>query len=169
MKTLLLLRHAKSREKETSVPDKMRPLSDRGKYDSYKMAKFLKNNKLIPSLIISSSAKRAKDTSNLLAESIGYDKNIHLSELLYGTDANHYIRVISEIADNIDILLLVGHNPILENLIELITNELIIMETCSLVHILLPITTWREIKTNPNGELIKLVTIKDLTFQDTRL
>lgn len=170
MKTLLLLRHAKSLEKETlSVPDKMRPLTDRGKHDIYKMTKFLKNNKLIPSLIISSSAKRAKDTSNLLAESIGYDKNIHLSELLYGTDANYYIHVISEIADNIDILLLVGHNPILENLIELITNELIIMETCSLVHILLPIATWREIKTHPNGELIKLVTIKDLTLQDTQL
>src|SRR6187200_1320306 len=169
MKSLLLLRHAKSREKETSVPDKMRPLTDRGKYDIYKMTKFLKNNKLIPSLIISSSAKRAKDTSNLLAESIGYNKNIHLSELLYGTDANHYRHVISEISDNIDILLLVGHNPILENLIELITNELIIMETCSLVHIVLPITTWREIKTNPNGELIKLVTIKELILRDTKL
>ena len=58
MKTLLLLRHAKSRAKETSVPDKMRPLSDRGKYDIYKMTKFLKNNKLIPSLIIRYSDKR---------------------------------------------------------------------------------------------------------------
>ena len=89
--------------------------------------------------------------------------------MLYETDANHYRHVISEISDNIDILLLVGHNPILENLIELITNELIIMETCSLVHIVLPITTWREIKTNPNGELIKLVTINELILQDTKL
>jgi phosphohistidine phosphatase SixA len=60
----------------------------------------------------------------------------------------------------------VGHNPILENLVELITNELIIMETCSLVHIILPITTWREIKINSNGKLIKLVTIRELTLQD---
>lgn len=167
MKTLLLLRHAKSREKETSVPDKMRPLSDRGKYDIYKMTKFLKNNKLIPSLIISSSAKRAKDTSNLLAESIGYNNDIHISELLYETNAKHYINVISEISNNINMVLLVGHNPILENLIELITNELIIMETCSLVHILLPITTWIEIKKNPKGKLIKMVTIKELILQDT--
>ena len=61
------------------------------------------------------------------------------------------------------------NETILENLIELITNELIIMETCSLVHIVLPITTWREIKTNPNGELIKLVTINELILQDTKL
>jgi phosphohistidine phosphatase len=166
MKTLLLLRHAKTSEKETSLPDLIRPLSDSGKYDIYKMTKFLKNTKLIPSLIISSSAKRAKDTSNLLAESIGYNKSIKLSELLYRTEAKDYIHVISEIANNINIVLLVGHNPILENLVKLITNELIIMETCSLVHIILPITTWKEIKINSNGKLIKLVTIRELTLQD---
>jgi phosphohistidine phosphatase len=164
MKSLLLLRHAKTRENKTSISDDMRSLSDSGKYEVYKMGKFLKNNKLIPSLIISSSAKRAKDTSNILAESIGYNKDIHLSELLYETNAKHYINVISEISN---MVLLVGHNPILENLIELITNELIIMETCSLVYIFLPITTWIEIKKNPKGKLIKLVTIKELILQDT--
>ena len=76
MKSLLLLRHAKTSDNKASISDGMRPLSDNGKYDVYKMSKFLKNNKLIPSLIISSSAKRAKDTSNLLAESIGYNKDI---------------------------------------------------------------------------------------------
>ena len=79
MKSLLLLRHAKTSDNNASISDDMRPLSDSGKYDVYKMSKFLKNNKLIPSLIISSSAKRAKDTSNLLAESIGYNKDILLS------------------------------------------------------------------------------------------
>jgi phosphohistidine phosphatase len=167
MKSLLLLRHAKTSDNNASISDGMRPLSDSGKYDVYKMSKFLKNNKLIPSLIISSSAKRAKDTSNLLAESIGYNKDILLSELLYKTNAKHYINVISKISNNINMVLLVGHNPILENLIELITNELIIMETCSLVHILLPMTTWIEIKKNPKGKLIKLVTIKELILQDT--
>jgi phosphohistidine phosphatase len=167
MKSLLLLRHAKTSDNNASITDGMRPLSDSGKYDVYKMSKFLKNNKLIPSLIISSSAKRAKDTSNLLAESIGYNKDILLSELLYKTNAKHYINVISKISNNINMVLLIGHNPILENLIELITNELIMMETCSLVHILLPITTWREIKKNPKGKLIKLITIKELILQDT--
>ena len=113
-------------------------------------------------MIISSSAKRAKDTSTLLAESTGYNDTIYVSELLYETSAIDYINVISEVSNNISIVLLVGHNPILENLIELITNELIIMETCSLVHILLPITNWKEIKTNPKCKLIQLITIKEL-------
>ena len=166
MKSLLLLRHAKTIKKDAPISDEMRPLSDSGKYDVYQMGKFLKNTKLFPCLIISSSAKRAKDTSNLLAESIGYNKEIHLSELLYETSAKYYLNVISEISNNINIVLLVGHNPILENLVELITNKLIIMENCSLVHIVLPITRWIEIKTNPKGKLNKLVTIKDLTLQD---
>ena len=166
MKSLLLLRHAKTSKKDAPISDEMRPLSDSGKHDVYQMGKFLNNTKLFPSLIISSSAKRAKDTSNLLAESIGYNKEVYLSELLYETSAQDYLNVISEISNNINIVLLVGHNPILENFVELITNNLIIMENCSLVHIVLPITRWIEIKTNPKGKLNKLVTIKDLTLQD---
>ena len=167
MKGLLLLRHAKTSKKDAPVSDDMRPLSDSGKYEVYKMGKFIKNTKLFPSLIISSNAKTAKDTSNLLAEFIDYKKDIHLSELLYETNPKNYIDVISEISNNINMVLLVGHNPILENLIELITNELIIMDNCSLVHIILPITKWMEIKKHPKGKLIKLVTIKELNFQDT--
>ena len=162
MKTLLLLRHAKTSWVDLTVSDNLRPLSATGKYNVYQISNFLKNTKLLPDLIISSSAKRAKDTSTLLAESTGYNDSIYVSELLYETTAIDYINVISEVSNKINMVLLVGHNPILENLIELITNELIIMETCSLVHILLPITNWKEIKTNPKCKLIQLITIKEL-------
>ena len=162
MKSLLLLRHAKTCRYDPTLSDILRPLSPTGKYNVYQIGEFLKNTKLHPDLIISSSAKRSKDTSTLLAEATGYDDTIYVSELLYETSAIDYINVISEVSNNIDTVLLVGHNPILENLIELITNELIIMETCSLVHIILPITKWIEIKTNPKCKLIQLVTIKEL-------
>jgi phosphohistidine phosphatase len=162
MKALLLLRHAKTSWDDPTLLDSSRPLSATGKYNVYQIGKFLKNTKLLPDLIISSSAKRAKDTSTLLAESTGYNDTIYVSELLYETSAIDYINVISEVSNNINMVLLVGHNPILENLIELITNELIIMETCSLVHIILPITKWIEIKTNPKCKLIQLITIKEL-------
>ena len=162
MKTLLLLRHAKTSWVDLTVSDNLRPLSPTGKYNVYQISNFLKNTKLLPDLIISSSAKRDKDTSTLLAEFAGYNDSIYVSELLYETSAIDYINVISEVSNKINMVLLVGHNPILENLIELITNELIIMETCSLVHILLPITNWKEIKTNPKCKLIQLITIKEL-------
>jgi phosphohistidine phosphatase len=162
MKSVLLLRHAKTSKNDAAVSDDMRPLSVSGKNEVYKIGKFIRNTKLFPSLIISSTAKRAKDTSDILAESICYKKEIQLSELLYETIPKNYIDVISKISNDVNMILLVGHNPILENLIELITNELISMENCSLVHIILPITNSMEIKTNPKGRLIKLVTIKEL-------
>jgi phosphohistidine phosphatase len=59
-------------------------------------------------------------------------------------------------------VLLVGHNPILENLVELITNELRIMKTCSLAHIVLPIKKWLEIKIQTKGKLIEVFDIKSL-------
>jgi phosphohistidine phosphatase len=161
MKALLLL-HGKTSWDEPTVSDSLRPLSATGKYNVYQIGKFLRNTKLLPDLIFSSSAKRAKDTSTLLAEYIGYNETIYVSKLLYETSAIDYINVISEVSNNIYIVLLVGHNPILENLIKLITSELINLETCSLVHIILPITKWIEIKTNPKCKLIQRVTIKEL-------
>ena len=58
MKTLLLLRHAKTSWDDPTVSDNLRPLSATGKYNVYQIGKFLKNTKLLPDLIISSSAKR---------------------------------------------------------------------------------------------------------------
>ena len=70
---------------------------------------------------------------------MNYHNEIHLSELLYQTITKDYINIISKIPNKNNIVLLVGHNPILENLIEIITNELRIMKMCSLVHVVLAI------------------------------
>jgi len=68
MKTLLLLRHAKSSWEDTKLDDHNRPLNERGKKDAPVMGDYLKNKNLTPDLIISSTAKRAKDTSKLVAK-----------------------------------------------------------------------------------------------------
>lgn len=165
MKTLLLLRHAKSSLNDPTLSDNMRPLSYQGKHDVHIIRKFLKNKKLIPNMIISSTAKRAVETANLIAEYIDYHNEIHLSDLLYQTTTKDYINVISKIPNknnNNNIVLLVGHNPILETLVEIITNELRIMKTCSLVHIVLSINSWVELKTPTKGKLIELFDIKSL-------
>ena len=162
MKTLLLLRHAKSSLIDPTLTDSMRPLTYQGKQEVHISGKLLKNKKLIPDLIICSNAKRAVDTSKLIAEYINYHNEIHLSKSLYQTTAKDYINVVSEIPDKNNMVLLVGHNPILEILVEIITDELRIMNTCSLAHIVLPIKKWLEIKTQTKGKLIELYDIKSL-------
>ena len=67
MKSLLLLRHAKTCRYDPTLSDILRPLSPTGKYNVYQIGKFLKNTKLLPDLIISSSAKRTKDTSTFIS------------------------------------------------------------------------------------------------------
>ena len=113
MKTLLLLRHAKFSVIEPTLSDSMRPLTYQGKQDVYIIGNLLKNKKLIPDIIICSNAKRAVDTSKLIAEYVNYHNEIHLSKLLYQTTAKDYINVISEIPDKNNMVLLVGDNPIL--------------------------------------------------------
>jgi phosphohistidine phosphatase len=161
MKTLLLLRHAKSSLIDPTLSDNMRPLTYQGKQDVYIIGKFLKNKKLIPDSIICSTAKRAVETSKLIAEYVNYHNEIQLSNLLYQTTAKDYLNVISKMSNRYNMILLVGHNPILENLVEIITNELRIMKTCSLVHIVLDINSWVEIKTQTKGKLIELFNIKN--------
>ena len=114
--------------------------------------------------MISSTAKRAKDTSKLVAEHCGYNKDIQESELLYGTTSRDYLTTIGEISDKHHRVLLIGHNPVLEEVLETVTGEQIRMKTCSLVHISLPIKFWKEVKddTNTKGKLIDIIEVKKL-------
>lgn len=164
MKTLLFLRHAKSSWKDTTLVDHKRPLNKRGKKDAPIMGEYLKNKKLTPDLIISSTAKRARDTSKLVAEHCGYNKDIQPSKLLYGTTTKDYLTTIGGISNKHDRVLLIGHNPILEDVLETVTGEQIRMKTCSLVQISLPVQFWKEVKDNTNtkGKLIDIVKVKKL-------
>ena len=164
MKTLLLLRHAKSSWNDNTLVDQKRPLNQRGKKDAPIMGKYLKNKKLTPDLIISSTAKRAKDTSKLVAEHCGYNKDIEESKLLYGTTSRDYLTTIAGISDKHHRVLLIGHNPILEEVLEIVTGEQIIMKTCSLAHISLSINSWSEVKddTNTKSKLVDVVKVKKL-------
>ena len=170
MKTLLFLRHAKSSWKDITLVDHKRPLNKRGKKDAPIMGDYLKNNKLTPDLIISSTAKRAKDTSKLVAEHCGYNKDIQSSKLLYGTATpRDYLTTIGGISNKHHRVLLIGHNPILEEVLETVTGEQIRMKTCSLVQISLPIKFWKEVKDNTNtkGKLIDVVEVKKLNKQSS--
>ena len=83
MKTLLILRHAKSSWNNLDLPDYDRPLNKRGKRDAPRMGDFLRHQDLVPDLIISSTAKRAKKTAKLFAKAVGYKEKISLETSFY--------------------------------------------------------------------------------------
>ena len=161
-KILLLLRHAKSSWDDPNLSDSERPLNNRGKQNASTMGNFLKKENLVPDLIISSTAKRANKTADIIAKKSGYDKKIFESKVLYGATVDDYTSVIHDINNEYKTVLLVGHNPTIEEVLERIIGERYIMKTCSLAYIDLSIDCWKQFDYDIKCKLIDLIHVREL-------
>ena len=110
------------------------------------MGKLLKELGNVPDYVITSTAKRAVDTSKLMVESSGYGGRVELDSSLYHHEsAEQCISILSKVPNGYTKVLLIGHNPSLEGLINKLTNRTEIMKTCSLAQIDLRIKSWKDI------------------------
>lgn len=148
MKTLYLLRHAKSSWKDAKLSDIDRPLNKRGKEDAPEMAKRLQKLEVLPDFIISSPAKRAFKTIQIIAPILGYtEKNLKIDMRLYGANVEELIRVVQEELDQHESIMLVGHNPGFTHLVEVLSGIAIDnLPTCGLVRIDFDIAHWNEVE-----------------------
>jgi len=153
MKTLLILRHAKSSWKQPDQADQDRPLNKRGKKEAPKVGDYLKENDLIPDLILSSPARRAHDTAQAVAEACGFDGQIDLYQDLYLSDPACYLDVLHCLPDDARRILVVGHNPDVEELLTLLTDVSEPMTTAALAVVGLPISSWQELSEATDGRL----------------
>ncbi len=156
MKTLLLLRHAKSSWKKADLPDHERPLNKRGKKEAPLVGTYLRENSLVPDLILSSTAKRAQDTAEAVAEACGFDGQVELYQDLYMSDTASYLDILRCMPDRANRVLVVGHNPDVEDLLVLLTEVKEHMSTASLAIIALPISNWEELNEATDGRLQNL-------------
>lgn len=114
MKTLYLIRHAKSSWDNPLVDDFDRPLNKRGFRDAQNMGKYLNNKKIQPELIISSPALRALTTAQIIAENINYPQNKIIERMdLYSFDDNakDIFKVLKSINKDVNMVAIFGHNP----------------------------------------------------------
>ena len=126
MKTLYLVRHAKSDWSDQSLADFDRPLNKRGKKDAPFMGMVLKEKEVAPDIIISSPAKRAKKTALEIAETLNYpSKKIAFEEKLYDASSNDILRVVKNIDEKLLIAMIFGHNPGITLLNNFISNNYI--------------------------------------------
>ena len=116
MKTIFLLRHAKSSWDDVSLDDFDRPLSPRGIKSCKKIGKYLKKNRLIPDIVYCSSAMRAKQTWELVNRIVEKKENILYEDSLYMSDFSNFINIIKKTKNNFKNLMFVSHNPGIENL-----------------------------------------------------
>ena len=134
MKEIYVLRHAKSSWDNSNLSDFERPLADRGISDAKKMSKFLKDMNIKIDKVLCSNAIRAKETFDLTADGFNFeiDKATYLDKLYFG-DTTIIIKDLKELDESLNNILIVGHNPTLHYLVEILTNESINrFTTCNL-------------------------------------
>lgn len=162
MKTLLIMRHAKSSWDDPHQNDHDRPLNKRGKRDAPRMGSLLREQELIPDLVLSSSALRARRTAELVIEGSGYRGETRMRSDLYAAEAETYLSVLQQLSDEYQRVLLIGHNPGLENLLGLLCDVWERMPTAGLAVVSLSLESWKDLKAEPQGALLRIWRPKDL-------
>src|SRR5205823_1520319 len=143
MKTLFLIRHGKSRRDDPAMPDKDRPLNDRGKRDAPKMGERLAKRDVKPNLILSSPARRALKTAEIIAKKLDYKlKDIVVDNRLYAVEADDLLRVIRGLGDKAERVMLFGHNPELTELAHRLSSKITHMPTCAVAEFTFDAKSW---------------------------
>ena len=162
-KTLLLMRHAKSSWKEEDLKDIDRPLNKRGKKDAPLMAKLLKKENLLPDLVLCSSAKRSRHTVRAMFEELDIPEDIVVElDSLYLAEPQAYLEAIHEQSENAHCILVVGHNPGLEALAQVLTDSVVSLPTATIAEIKLPIKKWSDLSEETKGTLQNVWKPKEL-------
>lgn len=156
MKTLLLMRHAKSSWKDPELADHDRPLKKRGQKDAINIAKVMKKKGLIPDLVISSSAVRAVETAKIVIEKLSYSGELIVQDVLYMAEPGTYVEKINTVPGSVERLLVVGHNPGLESLVQMLDDKIDTMPSGALAVIVLPLDKWGDLTLETKGDLAKL-------------
>lgn len=145
MKTLYLLRHAKSSWDDATLSDFDRPLSGRGLRAAPFMGGLMLERGLIPAAMISSPAKRARQTAQLAAASLELEIEIEFDDRVYDASAQRLVEIVSEVDDKYASVMLIGHNPGLEGCIRFFTGKVEPMPTAALAVIELSIGSWADV------------------------
>jgi phosphohistidine phosphatase len=156
MKTLLLLRHAKASRDDPHLPDHDRPLKPRGKQDAKRLGRRLHETDLVPTLIVSSTALRARKTASKVAKQLNYPRAIELTDRLYLSSPREHLEVVRSLLDGEDRVMLVGHNPGLSQLLNELADTDADLATSELAQVELPIKRWSDLPKSGGGKLVKL-------------
>lgn len=147
MKSLHLVRHAKSSWEYPTLDDFDRPLNSRGEKNAHELGKLIKELRIEIECIWSSPAKRAKQTSMIIVEE--NKLSIHCDKSLYNTDCNGLRQFVNCLDDNLDSILIVGHEPSLSSFTNhFLTKPLPKLVTASLTSFKFETRSWKDIHRN---------------------
>jgi phosphohistidine phosphatase len=153
MRTLYLLRHAKSSWAEPALPDRKRPLAPRGRRDAKRIAKHLVRLEIQPELVLCSSAVRTRETLERLRVARGGGSTVLLEDELYGASAEQLLERIRLVPEAIASVMLIGHNPGLQDLALLLAEDGVDLDrleekfpTAALATLTIPRRAWSQVE-----------------------
>ncbi len=156
MKTLLIMRHAKSSWKNAELSDLERPLNKRGKYDAPMMGELIKDKELRPQVVYASTAKRAQMTAEEVANACKFKGDITYLENLYLAEVETVLDVLRSTPDEIERVLVIGHNPGLEGLLQMLSRRVESLPTAAIAYLALPISHWADLNSQVEGDLVEM-------------
>ncbi|SNR17006.1 SixA phosphatase family protein [Tenacibaculum jejuense] len=148
MKTIYIVRHAKSSWKYTSVKDHDRPLKERGINDAHLVSKYLAKNIQRPDVFISSSANRALQTGIIFCENFGYPMaNLKISKQLYSFSDGYLVKTVKALDDSFDSAIIFSHDHGINTFVNKFGSKPIAhVTTCGVVGIQFKEKHWKDIK-----------------------
>ncbi|MBL7648645.1 MAG: phosphohistidine phosphatase SixA [Candidatus Hydrogenedentes bacterium] len=156
MKTLLIMRHAKSSWEEGGQPDHERPLNDRGLRDAPRMGTYLTKKGFAADAILTSSARRARRTAEIVASAMDRSDRVEVIDALYLADPLVYLASLRHLPDEVRVVLVVGHNPGVSEWATKLTRRQVELPTAAVACVTLPINEWATINGGTPGMLLDL-------------
>ncbi|WP_400997055.1 SixA phosphatase family protein [Agromyces sp. GXQ0307] len=146
MKTLVLVRHAKSAWGDPTLADHDRPLNDRGRRDAPEMARRLRERGVLPDVVRASTAVRARTTAEAMAAELDLPADaLRLDERLYGAGPDTILDVVAELADETGTVMIVAHDPGLSDLAYRLSGEIEHLPTCGVAEFRFAVWSWAEV------------------------
>jgi phosphohistidine phosphatase len=157
MKTLLVLRHAKSSWDDASIDDSQRPLNARGRRDAPRVGELLREQHVRLDAIVTSDAVRARSTAQAVAEAANYAGELIIEPRLYLASPEDIVSVLQDLPEaGAETVMIVGHNPGLEDFVSRLTGERHSLPTAALVRLALSIDRWSDFAEATRATLVDL-------------
>jgi phosphohistidine phosphatase len=160
------MRHAKSSWDDPETDDHDRPLNKRGKRDAPRMGQWLAEQQLTPDVIVTSTAKRARKTAELVAEACGYQGELVVLTDLYHATPEVWTQVVQTLPETASRVLCIGHNPAVEDVLALWTGEEVGMPTAAIAQLALDVAAWREFDGTTGVSLRGVQRVKEVSGEE---
>ena len=156
------MRHAKANFADSAGLDHARTLNGRGRRAAPLMGELLGRSGFVPDHIITSTALRALETAQAVAEAVGYEGPVTLMKSLYLAEPRAYLDALLAVPARREIVLMVGHNPGISELVQLLSGEDREMPTAAIAALRLPLSEFSAVSSETRGELVQFWRPRDV-------